>query len=112
MPASVSAPQWEFNSLVGFESMSKGKNRQTHAVTQIQKLREIQGRINLGFCLRSIPTLKRSIQRHCHGFSLENLLLCRRGSSRRGCAVSSNIFHPRSPVLTVGYLLAEADNIK
>lgn len=77
MPASVSAPQWEFNSLVGFESVSKGKNRQTPAATQIQKLWEIQGRVDLRCCPGSIPKLKQSIQRHCHCFSLETLLLCR-----------------------------------
>lgn len=55
--ARVSAPQWKFNSLVGFENMSKGKNSQIQAVTQIliQKPWEIQGRVDLRFCPGSIP---------------------------------------------------------
>lgn len=55
MPGSVSALQWEFNSFAGFQNMSKGRNRQIHAVTQIQKLWEIQRWVDLRFCPRSIP---------------------------------------------------------
>lgn len=55
MPASASALQWEFNSFVVFQNVSKGKNRQIHAVTQIQKPGEIQRWVDLRFCPRSIP---------------------------------------------------------
>lgn len=51
----LSALQWEFNSFVGFQNVSKGKNRQIHAVTQIQKLWEIQRWVDLRFCPRSLP---------------------------------------------------------
>lgn len=114
MPASVSALQWEFNSFVGFENVSKGKNRQIRAVTQIQKLWEIQRWVDLRFCPRSIPKSQQFTHQY-HGFSLESLLLhhpecaCKAWCSHKGCAVSSNIFHARSSGLAVGYLLAEAD---
>lgn len=48
VPASGNAaPQQDFISLVGFESMSEGENSQTPAATQIQKPWEIQGWVDL-----------------------------------------------------------------